>query len=635
MRPICHPVGFLSSSVSLFFGFFVLASAAVPPAAAQAVTVWTEDFADDSGFTKTDGLDAAVDFFADGGTGYFGIGDGATGGDFDGDTPPDTSGFPFDPGNFLAAADLDAAGATLPLTLTWDPIDISSFAELEVELVISAPNCSFDPSDFVRLHLFVDGESQGSISYLTDGDSDDCLRLDSDGDGVGNSPSLGDFVSTQSQDFLGGGYLVLVLEVSADEADELVGLQRLTVNGLPSVDWTAGTGDFFDGGAWSGGSVPNLSLLAHVRNGGAARADSSATGGAAVAAVDLTVGDQSGGGALLVENTDVVLTRDLRLCTISEATPVASGAASCTGTVRGQGGGLWLVEDLEFLSASVEGTADVELLGELALENVGAMQFGDDAVIGSVDAVDSAQIRTSGSAAFVGFEFWWVDGELETGTHRGSGLAASVDTEVSLRLEDIEELEVGQGVSLGSRLGNFGDESLQIDVAMVDIPFAQVGDVEIFPSFSVLDPAQRTAAQAVWVLDAVTMFAEGLDVQTLDSDDEVAEFSSEVEIRVVDSDVDLAEDAFLGILTGDSTWIDAVVSTQLDLEGSVVEVGDQFSLGVQGAGVVAARTARLTLDAGSYLGVGGTFLTGEPAVLELGLDGVDPVDPSEPGVTGR
>ncbi|SMX44716.1 ExeM/NucH family extracellular endonuclease [Actibacterium lipolyticum] len=195
-------------------------------AAPVAVTVLDETFDDAAGFTTSAG------FFSDGGFDYFGITDGAGGGDFGGDAAP--SGLqPYvgTTGSYLAGMDLDGEGASVPITVTWEDLDISGLTDLaftgDFAEFFDSPG-DIDEGDFILLEASIDGgPTQTVLSFVgadfssTSGPFNGVFREDTNGDGIGDGATLTDAMANFAAEIEGtGSTLDLTLTVSVDSGDE-------------------------------------------------------------------------------------------------------------------------------------------------------------------------------------------------------------------------------------------------------------------------------------------------------------------------------------------------------------------------------------------------------------------------------
>ncbi|MEO0824678.1 MAG: ExeM/NucH family extracellular endonuclease [Cyanobacteria bacterium J06642_9] len=201
--------------------------------------VLTETFDDATQFTTS------TPFFSDAGVSsgfdFFGISDGAGGGDFGGDPQPNGikayTGFE---GSFLTGQDLDGEGATLPITVTWSGLDITGLSNLE----FSGDFAEFfddpgdiDDADFIRLSYQIDGGGFQNLLWFSGADFtsnsgpfNGFFREDTDFDGVGDGATLGNAAQAFTAAIAGtGSTLDLQLSVSLDAGDEDFGVDNFVV----------------------------------------------------------------------------------------------------------------------------------------------------------------------------------------------------------------------------------------------------------------------------------------------------------------------------------------------------------------------------------------------------------------------
>jgi predicted extracellular nuclease len=173
------------------------------------------EFSDGSGdfFTRTDGSNVG---------GFYQIG-GITG------------------ASYFAAMDLDGEGASLPLTLTFEDIDISGFDSLVLSVDAAEDgdggNQDWDVSDFVLIEVRIDGLAYTPLmafESIPDGDSFNAvpardLGLDGDGD---PGLELTDSFATFSQAIAGtGSELDIRITFQLDSGDEDIALDEITLTG--------------------------------------------------------------------------------------------------------------------------------------------------------------------------------------------------------------------------------------------------------------------------------------------------------------------------------------------------------------------------------------------------------------------
>ncbi len=221
---------------------------------AVTVEALNETFATAAGFTTSAG------FFSDGSGDYFGISDGAGGGDYGGGTAPSgLKGYTGATGSFLTGQDLDGEGAALPITATWENIDISGLSDLKFSgdfgEFFDTPG-DIDGSDFMRVRARIDGgawfdviDFRGADFSSGSGDFNGVFRQDTDFDGVGDGTVLGNALQNFMADIGGTGALLdLQFETSVNAGDEDFAVDNFKIVGTsggvtePAVVANAGDG---------------------------------------------------------------------------------------------------------------------------------------------------------------------------------------------------------------------------------------------------------------------------------------------------------------------------------------------------------------------------------------------------------
>ena len=164
-------------------------------AATVEVMALNETFDVATGFTTRTG------FFSDGAFDFFGIIDGAGGGDFGGEPAPSGEKvYTGTTGNFLTGMDLDGEGASLPITATWENIYISGLSDLKFPgdfgEFFDSPG-DIDGSDFLRVRARIDSgawfdviDFRGADFSSGSGEFNGVLRQDTDFEGVGDGTAL-------------------------------------------------------------------------------------------------------------------------------------------------------------------------------------------------------------------------------------------------------------------------------------------------------------------------------------------------------------------------------------------------------------------------------------------------------------
>jgi len=183
---------------------------------------------------------ASTAFFSDGGGDYFGISDGAGGGDFGGGAAP--SGLPAYTGfnsPFLVGEDLDGEGASLPITIDFDGIDISGLSNLQFSGLFAATGGGWDAADLFLLEYRIDGgEYQDLLRLALDGSEADGFNgpvsVDTDFDGIGD----GQLVGLEAQQLLAaingtGSLLDLRLTTDLNSGAEAFALDEFAITVIP------------------------------------------------------------------------------------------------------------------------------------------------------------------------------------------------------------------------------------------------------------------------------------------------------------------------------------------------------------------------------------------------------------------
>ena len=198
--------------------------------AGQVVTAFSETFDDASQFTITLGS-----FFSDGRLSYFGLYDGAGGGDFGSDPVPplgDSTYFGFD-GSYLVGQDLVEPTVR---QLTWTGIDITGLMDLEFSgsfaesNVFGAGEFDIDHLDFLRVEAQIDGSGYQTILIFR-GSTTDSLFFENNGDI--NGAFLTDTAQLFTRAISGTGDLLdLRLTTSVDDIGEDFAIDDLTISGI-------------------------------------------------------------------------------------------------------------------------------------------------------------------------------------------------------------------------------------------------------------------------------------------------------------------------------------------------------------------------------------------------------------------
>jgi hypothetical protein len=240
----------MTASRGLSFVCVVVVTLSVA-APARAVFVLTENFNNDSQFTKSD-FDSAAVFFNDstGGTDtYWGIWDqtGATD-NFGSDTPPadvrvpDYTGFT---GNHLVA-EFEVAGPNTPppMRLDWTSLlpitDLTGLtftgrfaADGGVGEVFESTDAAGTDGDFIRVQYRIDGGAYQPLLYFA-GDVNGFMARDTDFDGVGDSTILSNASLPFTVPIVGMGMdLDLRVLMWTNASAEQIGMDTFAIEGVP------------------------------------------------------------------------------------------------------------------------------------------------------------------------------------------------------------------------------------------------------------------------------------------------------------------------------------------------------------------------------------------------------------------
>ena len=209
---------------------------------AATVEALNETFDTAGGFTTSTG------FFSDGGSDYG-----------DDTAPSGLKGYTGTTGSFLTGQDLDGEGASVPITATWENIDISGLSDLKFSgdfgEFFDSPG-DIDESDFMRVRARIDGGAWFDVIDFRSadfssgsGDFNGVFRQDTDFDGVGDGAVLGDALQNFMADIGGTGALIdLQFETSVNAGEEDFAVDNFKILGTsggvtePAVVANAGDG---------------------------------------------------------------------------------------------------------------------------------------------------------------------------------------------------------------------------------------------------------------------------------------------------------------------------------------------------------------------------------------------------------
>ncbi|MCK4655152.1 MAG: hypothetical protein KAU01_11985, partial [Candidatus Cloacimonetes bacterium] len=153
---------------------------------------------------------------------------------------------------YFAGQDLDGEGATLPLFIDIDDIDISGQTNLEFRIYLAEDqagdgNEDWDNADY--FHIGYDIDNSGTFTNLLWVESDDYLgtgyngtpRIDTDFDGVGDGTEITDTFVQFTASIPGTGSLIdIQIEFYLNSGDEDIALDNLQLfaaggNSLPAI----------------------------------------------------------------------------------------------------------------------------------------------------------------------------------------------------------------------------------------------------------------------------------------------------------------------------------------------------------------------------------------------------------------
>jgi len=196
-------------------------------------------------FDDADGFTTSADFFSDGGFDYFGITDGAGGGDFGGDPAPNAGAandYTNTDGSYLVGSDLDGEGAVLPISLDFADINVNGLAKIQFtgDFAEALSTSGPDQPDFIRVEASLDGgDFENILEFRSDETFNGLFRVDTDLDGVGDGVALDNEMTTFFADVAGtGSFLDLRLTFQANSGFEDFAVDNIQVREFeePPVD---------------------------------------------------------------------------------------------------------------------------------------------------------------------------------------------------------------------------------------------------------------------------------------------------------------------------------------------------------------------------------------------------------------
>lgn len=199
--------------------------------------VFSEPFDDASQFTTS------TPFFSDeavsSGDDYFGISNGAGGGDFGTGDPAETNSdvYPGLEGNFLTGQDLDGEGASLPITVDWTGIPITGLTDLQFSGQFAEfESSNIDQTDFILVQYQIDGGGYQNLIRFTGYDfvggdrTNGFFYEDTDFDNIADGEQLTTAAKTFTKAIAGAGStLDLRLSVSIDSGNEDFGIDNFRI----------------------------------------------------------------------------------------------------------------------------------------------------------------------------------------------------------------------------------------------------------------------------------------------------------------------------------------------------------------------------------------------------------------------
>lgn len=203
-------------------------------------SLWTLDFESNGGYTPsiTEFSDSSSDYFCrvdDSGS--------ATGVDVNGNslanvTLTGVSGYGGD--FYFAGQDIDGEGASLPVDITVNNIDISAHGSLQfsVKLATENPGANeWDGSDYVHFQYDIDNSGSWSDLLLLEEDVSGFIAVDTDGDGEGDGATVDETFSSYSASITGTGSEIDIRVVfRLNAGDEDLCIDDLEITGTPSGD---------------------------------------------------------------------------------------------------------------------------------------------------------------------------------------------------------------------------------------------------------------------------------------------------------------------------------------------------------------------------------------------------------------
>ena len=143
---------------------------------------------------------------------------------------------------FFAGMDIDGEGASLPVTLTIDDIDISGYTDLQLKVYLAedddGSNQDWDAVDYV--HFDYDIDNSGSFSNLlhieSSGGQNTEPSIDTNFDGSGDGTAITNTFTLFSADISGTGSLLdIKVTFNLQMGEEDIAIDDISVTGMPTV----------------------------------------------------------------------------------------------------------------------------------------------------------------------------------------------------------------------------------------------------------------------------------------------------------------------------------------------------------------------------------------------------------------
>lgn len=197
---------------------------------AAGTVVLHETFDDESKLVKADSAGAAITFFSDGADDYLGISDGANGGLWNGDAPPNVEPYSGFTGNFLAAQDLDGEGGDEHVRIEWLGLDVGGLTGLSFSVALAENAGDIDPTDFVSVEVQLDAAGWTKILEFRGTGANGVFGEDTNLDGSADGTNLATSAAVFTKAISGTGALLDVrLSIRLDAGNEDIGVDDVRV----------------------------------------------------------------------------------------------------------------------------------------------------------------------------------------------------------------------------------------------------------------------------------------------------------------------------------------------------------------------------------------------------------------------